>query len=81
MNTRTPHERSSNSIAARGPVQADLPRDLEFSDRLPDEARNKSKILIFPLLDSLDFSADLDQISTNPDRPWGKLIEFRLPTE
>jgi hypothetical protein len=81
MNTRTPHERSSNSMAVRGPVQADLPRDLAFSAYLSDEARDKSKILIFPLLNSLDFSADIDQISTDPDRPWGKLIEFRLPRE
>jgi len=81
MNTRTPHERISDALAARDPVQADLPRDLASSAYLSDEARNKSKILIFPLLNSLDFSADIDQTSTNPDRPWGKLIEFRLPQE
>lgn len=81
MNTRTPHERISDAIAARDPVQADLPRDLASSAYLSDEARNKSKILIFPLLNSLDFSADFDQIPADPDRPWGKLIEFRLPQE
>lgn len=81
MNTSTPHERISDALAARDPVQADPPRDLASRVDLSNEARNKSKILIFPLLNSLDFGADIDQISTNPDRPWGKLIEFRLPHE
>lgn len=79
MNTRTPHEPSSNSMATREPVQPNLPHDLESSAGLSDEARNKSKILIFPLWNSLDFSADIDQIPTNPDRPRGKLIQFEQP--
>ena len=81
MNITTPYEQSSHSIAARDPVQLNLPCDLESSTLLSDEAPINSKILNFPQLNSLDFSADIDQIPANADRPRGKLIEFRLTHE
>ena len=82
MNTSTPHERSSASMAARDPVHADLPRDPWHPALISlMEPRTNPKILVFPLLSALDFSADIDQIPANSDRLWGKLIEFRLPQE
>jgi hypothetical protein len=77
MNTSTPSEHSSTSMAARDPVQADLPRDPWHPALISlMKPGTNPKILTFPLL-----SSDIDQIPADPDRPRGKLIEFRLPQE
>jgi hypothetical protein len=81
MNINTPYEQSSHTITARDPVQPSLPLEMESGTLLSDEAPIKSKILIFPLLNSVYSSDDIDQIPANADRPKGKLIEFRLPQE